>query len=87
MSFTTIFLAVLLSIVFIVAAAALMRLLTAKVSTDEQAQAEAEKLPLQVNQDVKIRRRVRAGASATAISADFPHFASLSATRIRFPSV
>jgi uncharacterized membrane-anchored protein YhcB (DUF1043 family) len=86
MSFTTLFLAVLLSVVSIVVAIVLMRLLAVKVSTDEHTQADAEKLLLQVNLEVKIRRRVRAGASVNALSADFPHFASLSATRIRSPS-
>lgn len=86
MSITTVIIAVFLPVACIAGAAALMRLFDVKVSTAEQARADAEKLLSQANREVKARHRVRAGAPSNVTLADFPHFASLSATRIRFPS-
>ena len=86
MTFMTVTIVVLLPVACIAAAAALMRLFDVKEVTSEQAQSDVENLLSQVNREVKIRRRVRAGAPSSAGFTDFSHFASLSPTRIRFPS-
>lgn len=84
MSITTVIVAIFLPFVCIGAAAALMRLFDVKEATVEQAQSEAEKLLVQVNREVPIRRRVRAGAPSNAKLSEFPYFAILNATRIKF---
>jgi hypothetical protein len=86
MSITTVIIAVVLPLVCIGAAAAMMRIFDVKEATLEQAQCEAEKLLSQVNREVAKRRRVRAGATSNGTIADFRHLASLSETRIRFPT-
>ena len=87
MSIITVILAIVLPLLSIGVAAALMRMFDVKEATLEQAQFEAEKLLTQVNREVAKRRRVRAGAPSNAPLADFRHLASLSKTRIRFPTI
>jgi hypothetical protein len=86
MSFITVIIAVVLPLGCIGAAATLMRIFDVEEATLEQAQSEAEKLLTQVNREVAKRRRVRAGVPSNAQFADFRHLASLSETRIRFPT-
>lgn len=86
MSITAVIIAIILPVACVAGAAALMRLFDVGGAAVEQAQFEAEKLLAQANREVKIRHRVRAGAPSHVTLADFPHFAPLSATRIRFPS-
>ncbi len=87
MSITTAVTVVILPLACVAAAAALLRLFDVKDTTAEQAQFEAEKLLAQVNREVTVRRRVRAGAPDNVALAAVPRFTSLSANRIRFPSL
>jgi hypothetical protein len=86
MNLTTIILAVFLPLACLAAAAALMHLFDVKDAATEQVQVEVRSLLSKVNRDVQTRRRVRAGAPSNATSAEFSRFASMSSTRIRFPS-
>jgi hypothetical protein len=74
MSVITVFFAVFLPVVCIIAATALMRLFDVKDATPEQTQSEVEELLSRVNREVKVRRRVRAGAPGNAALAEFPRF-------------
>jgi hypothetical protein len=86
MSVITVVFALFLPVLCIAAATGLMRLFDVKDATPEQTQSDVEKLLWEANRDVKIRPRVRAGAPHNAAFADFSHLASLSETRMRFPS-